>query len=108
VVAVGEEKRKAVRGILSQQFIGERRRAAAIRVDAPKRAARIAGVDDHIFAAPTATARPTANSCNGLRLPARNRHFLQLAVGEKRQPRIVGRPERVARAFRARQNPHCG
>jgi len=102
--AVGKKKRPAV-GLIAcdPDTLRDRRRPRAIRIHALYRTLGVRRVDDYTLASPTASASRQSSGEHLWRAP-RNRHFLQLAVGEKSDISAVGRPERIARALRARQN----
>src|SRR6266446_2152874 len=103
MISIRQKKRPTVGLIiLSEGMVVERRRAAAICVNAPNEAARIRSIDNHTPAAPAAAARGL-NVGQRLRSSARNRDLHQLAVGEEGQIRSIRRPKWIRRTRGSRQ-----
>src|SRR5713226_704710 len=83
------------------------RHSRAIRVDAPDRTFGVRRIDDYILASPTA-APSRQSSCEHLRRTTCDRHFLEFAIGEKRDVGAIWRPEGITCPLSGRQKRDAG
>src|SRR5580704_17065094 len=108
MVAVRKKNRPTVGLIIrGPDACCDQRPAGSIGIDAPKRRLGIFGIDDYTLASPTAAASSQSAGQHLGRAP-RDCHFLQLAIGEKRDVGVIRRPERIACSLGATQKRDVG
>ena len=108
MITIGQKHGPAVGFILfGPNALGNGHHSRAIGIDALDRTFGVRRIDDYAFASPTAAA---SGQCGGkdLRRAAGDCDLLQLAVREKSNVGVIGRPEGVTRALRAGQKRDAG
>src|SRR5208337_3310800 len=107
MVAVGKKHGPAVGLIiLGPDALGDRRHPRPIGIDALQRTLGVRGIDDYTLASPTATASSQSGS-EHLWRSACDRHLLELAICEKSNVGVIGRPKRITCSLRAGQKRHA-
>src|SRR5579871_3351083 len=94
MLAVGQEERKAMRGVQAGINLGDFSRSAAARVHLQDRGCRIGGENNHSVGAP-GSAAAERRVAKRLHRAAAEFDGLQLSVGKKSERAAVGRPEGV-------------